>query len=210
MSYSYPKVSGETVFAKDPADGKVKLLDTILQLLRTADSGMVNQINQALQAITQINTDIAGVWKSGQSNLPAANNTYDIGSASQMIRSIYSMGMTLGREGYEWEINSNDGYVLLASNVMLQWKKMTSLGNWNGGEWDPTTCTFPVPFSATPYWCGITLQKDDDHRDNEWYGFLYGGTRASQHPGIALSKSYCVFSARRIFTAARIIAIGPS
>ena len=124
MSYSYPKVNGETVFAKD-SDGKVKLLDTIIQLLRTADTGMVNQINQALQAITQINTDIAGAWKSGQSNLPAANNTYDIGSASQMIRSIYSMGMTLGREGYEWEINSNDGYITLPKNVLFQWGNFT-------------------------------------------------------------------------------------
>ena len=140
MSYSYPKVTGETVFAKDPADGKVKLLDTIIQLLRTADSGMVNQINQALQAITQINTDIAGVWKSGQSNLPAANNTYDIGSASQMIRSIYSMGMTLGREGYEWEINSNDGYVILSSGLMIQWRQVS------GSNSDRHSVTFTTYF----------------------------------------------------------------
>ena len=85
---------------------------------------------------------------------------------------------------------------------------MTDIGDWNGGSYDPTTCTFPISFSATPYWCGITLQKDDGTSDSAWYGYLYGGSASTQHPGIAISKSYCVFTTHKNFTAAFIIAIG--
>ena len=116
----YPKTTGELVTVKDPADNTTKLLDTLIQLLRNADESTL----QALQTLTETVQNLSGqAWKNNQTNLPASNNAFDIGSASQMIKSIYSMGMTLGREGYEWEINDTDGYAILSNGLLLQWGK---------------------------------------------------------------------------------------
>lgn len=103
---------------------------------------------------------------------------------------------------------SSSGYITLPGNLLLQWKKMTNVGNWNGGDYDPTTCTFPVSFSTTPYYCDVTIINPTVTRDNYFYGYLYDGTKATQHSGIAMSKSYCVFTAHKDFTGALIIAIG--
>ena len=72
MSYTYPKVTGETVFAKDPADGKVKLLDTIIQLLRTADT----DISEAVETLSsKLNLDRCPIgasmwWWGTAANIP--------------------------------------------------------------------------------------------------------------------------------------------
>ena len=114
----YPKTTGELVTDKDSKDGQAKLLDTLIQLLRQADAETLQSLNELAQTVS----DLSGkAWKNNQSNLPATNNTYDIGSLSQMIKHIYSMGMTLGVEGEDWEINDNDGYARLVNGLLIHW-----------------------------------------------------------------------------------------
>ena len=54
-------------------------------------------------------------------NTPSSNNAYDLGSSSYQWANVFSRAMTIGREGYEWDINTNDGYVTLPSNVLINW-----------------------------------------------------------------------------------------
>lgn len=136
----YPKTTGELVTVKDPSDNQTKLLDTIIQLLRNADASTLETLNNL---VTTVSTLSGQAWKNNQTNLPASNNAFDIGSASRMIKSIYSMGMTLGREGYEWEINDTDGYITLPNGILFQFGRANAK-NLNGKQ----TIEFLKPFSS--------------------------------------------------------------
>ena len=132
----------------------------------------------------------------------------DLGKADLPFRNLFADNATLDTLKLGASSLGSSGYITLPGNLLLQWKKMTNIGNWNGGDYDPTTCTFPVSFSATPYYCNVTIINPTVTRDNYFYGYLYDGTKTTQHSGIALSKSYCVFAAHKDFTGALIIAIG--
>ena len=97
-------------------------------------------------------------------------------------------------------------------NIRLQWKTASdNVGNWNGGDHDPHTVDFPVAFSGQPYWVGASIQNGRDTRGGYWYGFLYdGNSSASKHPGIAISKSYCVVAVQKDATSIHVMAIGPA
>ena len=143
----YPKTTGELVTVKDSKDGQAKLLDTLIQLLRQADAETLQSLNELAQTVS----DLSGkAWKNNQSNLPATNNTYDIGSLSQMIRHIYSMGMTLGVEGEDWEINTNDGYLTLPSGLMLQFGREDA-GTSSGKQDIPLSKPFPTKCISFQY-----------------------------------------------------------
>lgn len=47
----YPVNTGETTFVKDSLDSKVKLLDTVIQLLRAADSAEASARESAISAL---------------------------------------------------------------------------------------------------------------------------------------------------------------
>ena len=140
--------------------------------------------------------------------IPKEASTFDLGKSDKPFRNLFADNATLDTLKLGASSLGSSGYITLPGNLLLQWKKMTNIGNWNGGDYDPTTCTFPVSFSATPYYCDVTIINPTVTRDNYFYGYLYDGTKTTQHSGIALSKSYCVFTAHKEFTGALIIAIG--
>ena len=153
---NYPKVTGETVFAKDSLDGKIKLLDTIIQLLRTTDGDLDTAIETLSQALSTVqstansassaaataqsradsayslastansNANSSYIMKRNQSNNPSSNNAYSLGSSSYQWSNVVARAMQIGREGYEWEINSNDGYVTFNNGIIFEWKFVSS------------------------------------------------------------------------------------
>ena len=58
----YPVNTGETTFVKDSLDSKVKLLDTVIQLLRAADSAeastRANAISTLQAALDALETNV--------------------------------------------------------------------------------------------------------------------------------------------------------
>ena len=220
---NYPKVTGETVFAKDPLDGKVKLLDTIIQLLRTADSAEVTNRQNAIEALNTalsefeaaINQDISNLesaindvdtsnmYAKNADLIPSSNNSYDLGSSSRYFNTafityayinelrktllpyydnnyalgsasyqwsnVYSRAMQIGREGYEWDINTNDGYLTLASGLMIEWGYF-SQGSSSSSE--TMTVTFPKAFpSKCVFAYGEQVSNYDGGRDSDYRGF---------------------------------------
>ena len=149
----YPKTTGELVTVKDPADNKTKLLDTLIQLLRNVDASTLETLENLATTVSNLSGQ---AWKNNQTNLPTTNNAYDIGkyvgaadetelAQNRMIRHIYSMGMTLGREGYEWEINDTDGYVTLPSGMLIQWG--TILRTTESGVYAWYSLELPIAFA---------------------------------------------------------------
>lgn len=184
----YPKTTGELVTVKDPLDNKTKLLDTLIQLLRNADESTLKALNNLVATVSTLS---AQAWKNNQTNLPESNNAYDIGSASQMIKSIYSMGMTLGREGYEWEINDTDGYITLPSGIVVQWK--TREGISGSGEMS-YTWTFTKDFTNACVWAFAVL-VNSARTDANYQGYLLSlPTESSCTFGVWQSCAYLLFA----------------
>lgn len=149
----YPVNTGETTFVKDSLDSKVKLLDTVIQLLRAADSAEASARADAIStlqaALSTLETDVAAaqslaesaynladaandaadssyIMRRNKDNTPSTDNVYDFGSSSLQWANIFSRAMTIGRNGYEWDINTNDGYVTLPSGAKIQWGRKTT------------------------------------------------------------------------------------
>ena len=148
----YPVNTGETTFVKDSADNKIKLLDTVIQLLRVADtseaSTRANAISTLQTALDALETNVTAaqskadsayslaqtannnagssyIMRRNKDNTPSSNNAYDLGSSSYQWANVFSRAMTIGREGYEWDINTNDGYVILPGGVLVHWGRVS-------------------------------------------------------------------------------------
>ena len=145
----YPKTTGECVTVKDPADGQAKLLDTLIQLLRAADTSTLDSLNNLINSFNTLN---GAAWKNNQTNLPATDNSYDIGSNTQMIKSIFTHGLQIGEEGEDWWIGDNSGYITLPSGMAMQWKKES------GKNTSRHTFTFPKSLQASIVYIGATVQ----------------------------------------------------
>ena len=65
-------------------------------------------------------------------------------------------------------------FTVLPNGLLLQWG--TVPGNRAGGDYDPVHVTFPISFSAVPYYAGIIEEKGDATVDNSFFSFIYTGT----------------------------------
>ena len=69
--------------------------------------------------------------------------------------------MTIGREGYEWDINTNDGYITLSGDLLIHWGNIPKTNNDDAGHWQ--SITFSPAFSAKPYFFRATKSAENSH-----------------------------------------------